>query len=54
MVDDKQSVFKVLILGEGEVGKTSITRQLISSTIPTHYKATIGPEQVVQEFYLDH
>ncbi|MHA1301052.1 MAG: Rab family GTPase [Candidatus Helarchaeota archaeon] len=42
MAQDNKYVFKILLLGDGAVGKTSLLRRFIDNTFDPDYKGTIG------------
>ena len=43
-MNEKEILFKILIVGDAEVGKTSFVRRYINSAYDKNYKATIGGE----------
>ncbi len=53
-MDKKQHyVFKILLLGDGGVGKTSLLRRFIDNTFTPDYKSTIGVQFMTRTVELD-
>ena len=46
-------VFKILLLGDGGVGKTSLLRRFIDNTFTPDYKSTIGVQFMTRTVDLD-
>lgn len=40
----RDRLFKVLVVGDAAVGKTSLVRRLASDSFSRHYKSTVGGE----------
>lgn len=40
----KEYFFKVLVIGEPKVGKTSITKRYVDQFFSEHYKCTVGTD----------
>lgn len=41
---EKEILFKILIIGDAEVGKTSFVKRYVNSSYDKNYKATVGGE----------
>merc|ERR1712137_211841 len=54
MADRRKSVFlKVIIFGDGGVGKTSLMNQYVNNTFSDEYKVTIGADFLSKEVMVD-
>lgn len=53
MTSKKQSLIKVIILGDSGVGKTSLMRQYVNKTFTNNYKATLGADFSIKEIDID-
>ncbi|CAF3440784.1 unnamed protein product [Rotaria sp. Silwood1] len=53
MAARKKAILKIIILGDGGVGKTSLMRQCISHKFSNQYKATIGADFLIKELQID-
>ncbi|MHA1379858.1 MAG: GTP-binding protein [Candidatus Helarchaeota archaeon] len=53
MQKKQQYVFKVLLLGDGGVGKTSLLRRFIDNKFTPDYKSTIGVQFMTRSVELD-
>lgn len=49
----RQSLLKVIILGDSSVGKTSLMNQYVTKRFSNQYKATIGADFVTKEVVID-
>ena len=53
-MDTKQKFnYKMVVLGDGGVGKTSLIRRFIDKTFKTDYKSTIGVSHLVKKYPLN-
>ena len=41
-MNEKEILFKVLVVGDAEVGKTSFVRRYVRASYDKNYKATLG------------
>ena len=46
--------FKVILLGDSGVGKTSIIHQFVDSKFHDRYKATIGVDFLTKKYLIDN
>lgn len=53
MTSRKKVLFKVIILGDSGVGKTSLMNQYVNKKFSNQYKATIGADFLTKEFMVD-
>ena len=51
--DQREFIFKICILGEGAVGKTSLVKQFAQSLFESEYKSTIGVSIIKNEYKVD-
>ncbi|MHA1305093.1 MAG: GTP-binding protein [Candidatus Heimdallarchaeaceae archaeon] len=49
-----QRIFKVSLLGEGAVGKTSLRRRYLGETFEQGYAMTVGADFAVKKLFLEH
>lgn len=52
MPAEKQFVFKIVVIGNGAVGKTSLIARFADKTFNAEYKPTLGVNIVIKEFTL--
>ena len=50
----KKHLYKLILLGDSGVGKTSIIRQYINRKFSTQYKATIGADFITKDMIIDN
>ena len=48
-----KKLLKVVIVGDGRVGKTSLMNQLVTRKFTTTYKATIGADFMAKDMKVD-
>ncbi|GMM48770.1 Rab family GTPase [Pichia kluyveri] len=53
MAGQKKTLLKVIILGDTEVGKTSLMQQFINGKFSQQYKATIGADFLPKDMIID-
>jgi small GTP-binding protein len=53
MPEPKQYVFKIVVIGNGAVGKTSLIARFAEKMFKAEYKPTLGVNIVIKEFDLD-
>lgn len=53
MATRKKVLLKVIILGESNVGKTSLMNQYVNKKFTNQYKATIGADFLTKELIVD-
>jgi Ras-related protein Rab-7L1 len=41
-MNEKEILFKILVVGDAEVGKTSFVRRYVNTAYDKNYKATVG------------
>lgn len=49
----KRALFKIIVLGDSGVGKTSLVAQYVHKRFSSQYKATIGADFVTKELQVD-
>uniref|UniRef100_A0A8D9AX72 Ras-related protein Rab-7a n=1 Tax=Cacopsylla melanoneura TaxID=428564 RepID=A0A8D9AX72_9HEMI len=54
MATKNRVLFKVVILGNAAVGKTSLLNQFVNNKFSNQYKATIGADFLTKEVFLDN
>ncbi len=52
MSEGKQYVFKIVVIGDGAVGKTSLIAQFAERSFKAEYKPTLGVNIVIKEYNL--
>ncbi len=51
--EKREFIFKICILGEGSVGKTSLVKQFSQSVFESEYKSTIGVSIIKNDYFID-
>jgi len=54
MANQKRTTYKIVMLGDGAVGKTSLIKQYITHTFSENYLATIGIQMSVKEYRIQN
>uniref|UniRef100_A0A8D8R0A1 Ras-related protein Rab-7b n=1 Tax=Cacopsylla melanoneura TaxID=428564 RepID=A0A8D8R0A1_9HEMI len=54
MATKNRVLFKVVILGNAAVGKTSLLNQFVNNKFSNQYKATIGADFLTKDIFLDN
>ncbi len=49
-MNEKEILFKVLIVGDAEVGKTSFVKRYVHASYDKGYKSTVGGKSVLYQF----
>ncbi|MHA1785057.1 MAG: GTP-binding protein [Candidatus Helarchaeota archaeon] len=52
-VEGREFIFKICIIGEGSVGKTSLVKQFSQSMFESEYKSTIGVSIIKNDYKVD-
>lgn len=51
--DESENLYKVLIIGDINTGKTSLVKQYVHGLFPDNYKATIGVDFALKVVHLE-
>jgi small GTP-binding protein len=54
MEDGKEFVFKVVVLGDSAVGKTSLITSFVDKTFEEDYKPTLGANIIRKDYNVDN
>ncbi|NVM30190.1 MAG: GTP-binding protein [Candidatus Helarchaeota archaeon] len=54
MARERKFVFKIVVIGDGAVGKTSLIARFAEKTFQAEYKPTLGTNIVIKELKLDN
>lgn len=54
MSKERKFVFKIVVIGDGAVGKTSLIARFAEKTFQAEYKPTLGTNIVIKELQLDN
>lgn len=54
VTDEEELKFKICLVGEGAVGKTSVIRRFVHDIFEDDYLGTIGMKVTKKEVYIDH
>ncbi len=54
MAKERKFVFKIVVIGDGAVGKTSLIARFAEKTFQAEYKPTLGTNIVIKELKLDN
>jgi len=53
MSQNKKKIFKILILGDSGVGKTSLMNQYVKQKFTQQYRATVGADFMSKDVVVD-